>query len=81
MPHLTYEREGNNLVLNRTMNLCDALTGVGLQIDTLDDRRFRIYVVHIVEPGYEKVIPGEGMPVLGDPGENSDNFCTMHDMV
>lgn len=50
------------------MNLSDALGGAIIPVNTLDGRSFRVCNVHLVQPGYEKVIMGEGMPILGEPG-------------
>jgi len=71
-PHPVYTREGNNLALSRTISLYEALCGVVIPINTLDGRSFRIYNVNLVQPGYEKVIKGEGMPLLGEPGKKGD---------
>jgi len=50
-------------------NLCDALCGVLVDVNTLDGRHFKVLNVHVAEPGYEKIVPGEGMPVYGVPGK------------
>lgn len=67
--HSIFEREGNNLVMTVTVNLCEALCGAQVPVKTLDGRSFKVFNVHMVQPGYEKVLAGEGMPVLGEPGE------------
>jgi DnaJ-class molecular chaperone len=64
-----YRREGDNLIMTVDVNLCEALCGVLVRVDTLDDRLFHVFNVHVVQPGYEKVVPGEGMPVFGETGE------------
>lgn len=68
-PHPVFKRDKNNLIMNVTVNLYDALCGVIIPINTLDGRSFRVYNVHLIQPGYEKIIPGEGMPLSGEPGK------------
>lgn len=70
LPHAVFKREADNLILTATVNLYDALCGVIIPVNTLDGRSFRVYNVHLIQPGYEKIITGEGMPILGDPGKN-----------
>jgi len=69
-PHPVFKREVNNLVQNVTVNLYEALCGVIVPVNTLDGRSFRVYNVHLIQPGYEKLIKGEGMPILDEPGKN-----------
>lgn len=70
-PHSRYTREGNNLVMTVNVNLCEALCGAQVPIETLDGRKFNVFNVHMVQPGYAKVLTGEGMPVYGEPGNYS----------
>jgi len=68
-------------VLVKEVTLYDALCGVYVHVDTLDGRTFTVYNVHVVQPGFEKVIPGEGMPIFGEAGKKKHeyelvfNFC------
>ncbi|CAL8081010.1 unnamed protein product [Orchesella dallaii] len=71
-PHPVFKREVNNLVQNVTVNLYEALCGVIVPVNTLDGRSFRVYNVHLIQPGYEKLIKGEGMPILEEPGRKGD---------
>lgn len=67
--HPVYEREKNNLVMSVKVTLYDAMCGALIPVKTLDGRSFKVLNVHMVQPGYEKVLPGEGMPILGQPGK------------
>jgi len=69
--HPTFTRDGNNLILEHDVNLCDALTGHVIQIFSLDGRKFNVGVVHIIRPGYERVVANEGMPIYGETGKSS----------
>lgn len=73
--HQSFIREGDNLIYNTKITLCQALTGgTTLQILALDGRRFNVNVVHIISPGYEKIVPKEGFTILNEPGKcNSNN--------
>ena len=66
--HAVYVRKGNDLIFNTAVNLCEALTGLTIPITTLDKRTFNVNVVHIIRPGYEKVVANEGFPVYGSTG-------------
>lgn len=61
-PHKIFTREGDNLLYIAIITLEKALTGVTLDVPTLDGRQLPIPVNDIIQPGYEIVIPGEGMP-------------------
>lgn len=67
--HATYTRIGNDVVIEKEVNLCAALTGDIVEITTLDKRHFKVAVVHIIRPGYEKVVPNEGFPIYGEAGK------------
>jgi DnaJ-class molecular chaperone len=53
-----FERDGNNLIYTYKLNLADALTDCSLQIPTLDQRIVSIACPEVVNPEYEKLIPG-----------------------
>lgn len=70
-----YSRSGNNLIHLYHISLSDALTDCSLQVPTLDGRVLSIACPEVVHPEYEKVIPGEGMPLSkksAAPGEKGD---------
>lgn len=67
-PHGVYKRDGNDLVMNHRISLVEALTGKTINLITLDGRNLTIPVTEIVRPGFEMLIPGEGMPISKEPG-------------
>ncbi|KAH9606855.1 hypothetical protein KSS87_020263 [Heliosperma pusillum] len=71
-PHLTFQRDGNDLVVNEKISLVEALTGKTVNLTTLDGRNLNIEVSDIVKPGHEVVIPGEGMPISKDPRQKGN---------
>ncbi|KAL5725496.1 hypothetical protein ACHQM5_008634 [Ranunculus cassubicifolius] len=71
-PHGVYKRDGNDLIMNQRISLLEALTGKTINLITLDGRTFSVPITDIVRPGYEKVIPGEGMPISKEPGKKGN---------
>jgi len=64
-PHAHFKRDGNDLVYEQEVSLAQALCGFAMSIPTLDGRTLRANISEVVRPGYEKVIPSEGMPIKG----------------
>ena len=70
--HAFFKRDGNDLVVSQKILLVDALTGRTLNLTTLDGRDLTIQVTEIVRPGYELVVPNEGMPIPKEPGKKGN---------
>jgi len=68
-PHERFKREGDDLVYNAHISLKNALTNPVVEILTLDKRKLRITMPHVVAPGSKEVIQGEGMPIPKLPGQ------------
>lgn len=66
-PHSVYKRDGNDLLAEAEITLLEALTGKTLELTMLDGRNLMLPLTEIVKPGYELVVPNEGMPVSKDP--------------
>ncbi len=72
-PHPRFTRRDNDLVFRANISLLAALTGVTVQVLTLDGRTLPIAVNTIVQPGYTQTVAGEGMPNPRDPsGKRGD---------
>ncbi|KAF9606266.1 hypothetical protein IFM89_024087 [Coptis chinensis] len=71
-PHGVYRRDGNDLVMNQRISLVHALTGQTLNLTSLDGRNVTIPITSVVQPGFEMVIPGEGMPISKEPGKKGN---------
>jgi len=67
VPHDRFQRDGADLIYTADVTLGEALTGTSVTIRTLDNRTFRVGIVYVVQPGYEKIVPKEGFPILGQP--------------
>ena len=71
-PHDTYKRDGNDLIVTQKISLVEALTGCTVTLTTLDGRTINISLNDIIHPGYEKVLPKEGMPIAKEPGRRGN---------
>eukprot|EP00535_Pseudo-nitzschia_heimii_P001095 CAMPEP_0197174142 /NCGR_PEP_ID=MMETSP1423-20130617/792_1 /TAXON_ID=476441 /ORGANISM="Pseudo-nitzschia heimii, Strain UNC1101" /LENGTH=368 /DNA_ID=CAMNT_0042623041 /DNA_START=141 /DNA_END=1247 /DNA_ORIENTATION=+ len=60
--HPTYHREGDNLYMNKSIPLVDALTGFTVTLKQLDGEEYTITIDDIVECDEVLRIPGKGMP-------------------
>ncbi|GAB2223066.1 hypothetical protein Droror1_Dr00017202 [Drosera rotundifolia] len=70
--HAVYERDGNDLILRKRLTLAEAIGGTTVNTTTLDGRQLSILVTELIEPGYEVVVPKEGMPISKEPGNKGD---------
>ncbi|AED93459.1 unnamed protein product [Arabidopsis thaliana] len=71
-PHDLFTRDGNDLITSRRVTLAEAIGGTTVNINTLDGRNLPVGVAEIVSPGYEFVVPGEGMPIAKEPRNKGD---------
>ncbi|KAJ1423572.1 HSP40/DnaJ peptide-binding [Sesbania bispinosa] len=71
-PHAIFKRDGKDLVVIQKILLLDALVGKTLNLTTLDGRDITIQVTDIVRPGYELVVPNEGMPITKEPSKKGN---------
>ncbi|RRT44435.1 hypothetical protein B296_00050618 [Ensete ventricosum] len=71
-PHPVFTREGNDLVTTKKISLAEALTGYTAHLTTLDGRSLIVPVDSVIHPGYEEVVPKEGMPLPKDPSRKGN---------
>ncbi|CAM8919409.1 unnamed protein product [Rhodiola kirilowii] len=71
-PHEVFKRDGNDLIMNHKVTLAEAIGGFSMNVTTLDGRVITVPVTDIVSPGYELVVPKEGMPIAKEPGIKGD---------
>ena len=71
-PHVIYTRDSNDLIMNHSVSLAEALAGTTVNVTTLDNRDLSIPITDIMSPGYELVIAGEGMPIAKEPRHKGD---------
>ncbi|KAL7157307.1 hypothetical protein ABFS83_02G069200 [Erythranthe nasuta] len=61
--HPLFKREGDDLELGVEVPLVQALTGCTVPVPLLGGGQITLSIEDIIYPGYEKIIPGQGMPV------------------
>jgi DnaJ family protein B protein 4 len=71
-PHSYYQRDVNDLIYTAKISLAQALTGVKINLPTLDGQSVEVLIRDVIKPGYQKRIPGRGMPVYNIPGQFGD---------
>ncbi|CAH2075747.1 unnamed protein product, partial [Thlaspi arvense] len=71
-PHSIFTRDSNDLMMNHTVSLAEAMGGITVNLKTLDGRSLSIPVTDIVSPGYELVVEKEGMPIAKESGNRGD---------
>ncbi|GLT55722.1 hypothetical protein SLA2020_288170 [Shorea laevis] len=71
-PHSVFKRDGNDLVVTQKVSLLEALTGYTAQVTTLDGRNLTIPINNIINPTYEEVVKGEGMPIPKEPSKKGN---------
>jgi len=71
--HDTFERNGNNLIINITIPLIEALTGTQFIVNHLDNRKLIIESGNndIITPNEMRMIPEEGMPILNSSSKGN----------
>uniref|UniRef100_A0A0D9V8H1 J domain-containing protein n=1 Tax=Leersia perrieri TaxID=77586 RepID=A0A0D9V8H1_9ORYZ len=71
--HPVFKRVGNDLVLKAKVPLVSALTGWSFSFRLLSGKKVSCsFQDEIICPGYEKVIKGEGMPIIDQKGARGD---------
>lgn len=75
-PHEVFQRTGNDLYMNHTITLTEALCGFSFVVKHLDGRDLLIKGPpgQVIKPGDIKAVIGEGMPQYKNPFEKG-NLC------
>lgn len=71
-PHDVFTRDGNDLVMTQKISLAEALTECTVKVTTLDGRNLTVSINNVIYPGYEEVVPREGMPIPKDPSKKGN---------
>ena len=64
-PHPVFARAGDDLAMNATISLAEALVGFDRSVPHLDGHPIRLAAEGVTRPGAVVVVPGEGMPRAG----------------
>lgn len=70
--HPLFRRVGNDLVLKAEVPLASALTGWTFSFRLISGEKMSCSGQDVLHPGYEKVIPGQGMPLAREKGARGD---------
>jgi len=70
--HQFFIRDGNNLIYKKQVTLVDALTGVSFAVPALSGRTVDINIQDVINPGFTKVVPGEGFVSQREPHPAGD---------
>ncbi|XP_052205713.1 uncharacterized protein LOC127810334 [Diospyros lotus] len=60
--HPIFKRLGDDLELVVEIPLIQALTGCNITVPLLGGEKMTLFIDDIIHPGFEKIIPGQGMP-------------------
>jgi DnaJ family protein B protein 11 len=75
--HGVFERRGDDLYMNLTVSLRDALVGFSVDISHLDGHVVTLYREKVIWPGAMIKKPGEGMPNYDDNTRRGSLFITI----
>jgi DnaJ-class molecular chaperone len=65
IPHLKYERHGNELVCNHPISVLDLITGTTFEFTTLSGKTLEVTVKPKTQPYMQLKLAGQGMPIYG----------------
>jgi curved DNA-binding protein len=70
-PHLVFEREGNNLVIEKAISFSSAVLGTEIDVPTLNGKQFKVKVPAGIQPQSKLRLKGHGLPA-GPHGPHGD---------
>jgi len=70
--HQLFRRDGDDLELSVKIPLAEALSGCTILIPLLGGEHMNLKLDNIIHPGYEKIIPDQGMPISREPGKRGN---------
>jgi len=72
--HKLFKRSGDNLIINKTITLNEALTGIAFTIKQLDGRELYIEGKDIIQPDSFMKVNDEGFTIKHRPGQHGDLY-------
>ena len=76
-----FRREGNNLIMKKTISLLEALTNTTFYFKHLDNRVIRIKHNEIIKPNQKMIVKDEGMPNLNSSSTNNGDLIIYFDIT
>ena len=80
MPDLKYERQGDNLYSNQSINVLDLITGTKFDFLTLSNKMVTVNVPPKTQPYMHLKLSGQGMPI-GDTGRYGDQLILLKPFI
>lgn len=80
MPHLKYERHGNDLYTNHPISVLDLIIGSKFNFETLSGKTLEINVKPKTQPYMQLKIHGQGMPI-GNSGQYGDQIILLKPFI
>jgi DnaJ-class molecular chaperone len=77
-PHSRFKRQGNDLHMEQTITLREALLGYSSSFAHMDGHRVQITQEGVTPPEYVKILKGEGMPQHEFASEKGDLYIKFH---
>lgn len=74
--HPRFTRRGDDLYMNHTISLVDALTGFTEELRHLDDHKIDLQSQAVIRPGETQMLKGQGMPLYGREGRFGNLYVT-----
>lgn len=71
-PHDIFKRDGSDLVIVQKITLAEALGGSTVLIPLLNGKTLTVPLTEVIYPGYEKIVPKEGMPIAKEHGKKGN---------
>lgn len=69
-----WERRGDDLLINETISLVEALVGFSREIEHLDGHKVKVGVEGVTKPGDYQYVADEGMPLHNTAGKHGNLF-------
>lgn len=63
LPHLRFERKGNDLYCNQSISVLDLIVGTSFEFTTISGKTLEIKVAPKTQPNMQLKISGQGMPI------------------
>ncbi|MCP5498386.1 MAG: molecular chaperone DnaJ [Leptospiraceae bacterium] len=71
--HPTFERQGNDLVMSKTISMVTACLGGDIEVPTIEGKNIKMKVPEGTEPGQVFRLKGHGIPYLGSYGKGDQH--------
>jgi molecular chaperone DnaJ len=77
IPHQTFQRDGNNLIMRVDVNVIDAILGKKVRINTLNGKQLDVVIPQCSEDGSRLILNGYGLPDY-NTGNVGKLICVVH---